>query len=108
VENNIGYAILIVAVMAVVTYAIRVLPFLCFRKPIKSRFVKSVLYYVPYTVLIAMIFPSVLSVTGSFVTSLVGTVVAIIASLGKKSLMVVVALLAVLAVLATDGVMQLL
>ena len=107
-DDKLLYALIIVAVMAVVTYAIRVLPFLFFRKQIKSRFLKSVLYYVPYTVLIAMIFPSVLSVTGNFITSLAGTVVAIIASLGKKSLMIVVALLAVLAVLTAEGILHLL
>ena len=35
-------------IIALTIYAIRVLPFLFIRKPIKSRFVKSFLYYVPY------------------------------------------------------------
>lgn len=106
-DNKILYALIVVGVMAVVTYLIRVLPFICFRKKIKSRFVRSVLHYVPYTVLTAMIFPSVLTITGSFLASFVGTAVAIIASLNKKSMMIVVAMLAVCSVLATDGLMQL-
>ena len=40
-----------IAVMAVVTYLIRALPFAFFRKKIKSQFIKSFLYYVPYAVL---------------------------------------------------------
>lgn len=105
-DDKMLYAIGMVAIMAVVTYFIRVAPFIFFRKQIKSRFIKSVLYYVPYSVLIAMIFPAVLTVTGNVITSVVGTVVAIIASLNKKSMMVVVALLAVVAILITEGILH--
>lgn len=48
-----------IAVMAGVTYAIRVLPLVLFRKEIKSTFVRSFLYYIPYAVLGAMTFPAV-------------------------------------------------
>lgn len=34
--------------MALTTYLIRVLPLTIFRKPIRSRFLRSFLYYVPY------------------------------------------------------------
>ena len=40
-----------VLVMALTTYLIRVLPLTVFRKPIKSRFIKSFLHYVPYACL---------------------------------------------------------
>ena len=103
--NKTLYALLLVLTMAVVTYLIRVAPFIFFRKKIKSRFIKSFLYYVPYTVLVAMTFPAVFSITGNYITSIVGTVVAVIASLNKKSMMVVVALLAVVAVLVTEGIL---
>lgn len=49
-----------ILVMAGVTYLIRMLPLALFRKKIKSRFFKSVLYYIPYAVLSAMTFPSIL------------------------------------------------
>jgi len=42
---------LYIAAMAVVTYLIRAVPFVFFRRQIKSRFVKSLLYYLPYAVL---------------------------------------------------------
>ena len=45
-----------IAVMAVVTYLIRMLPFTLFRKEIKSAFFRSFLAYVPYAVLGAMTF----------------------------------------------------
>ena len=36
-----------ILVMALVTYSIRVLPLTLIRKPIKSVFIRSFLYYVP-------------------------------------------------------------
>ena len=46
-----------IAAMAITTYLIRMLPLTIFRKPIKSRFLRSFLYYVPYACLTAMTFP---------------------------------------------------
>lgn len=43
-HNNFIY----IAVMALVSYAIRVLPLTLIRKPIKNQFIQSFLYYVPY------------------------------------------------------------
>ena len=40
-----------IAVMALVSYAIRILPLTLIRKPIKNRFIQSFLYYVPYVTL---------------------------------------------------------
>ena len=37
-----------IAAMALTTYLIRMLPLTIFRKPIRSRFLRSFLYYVPY------------------------------------------------------------
>ena len=91
---------LLVLTMAGITYLIRMLPLTFFKKKIKSRYIQSVLYYVPYTVLSAMTFPYILYSTGNFYTALIGTVVAIIAALTKRSL-IVVALLSCLAVLVS-------
>ena len=52
-------------VMVIVTYAIRVLPLTLIRKPIRSRFIQSFLYYVPYVTLAVMTFPAILNATGS-------------------------------------------
>lgn len=96
-------AILLVLVMALVTYLIRLIPFVFFRKKIKSKFIKSLLYYIPYAVLSAMTFPAIFYSTQSLETAVVGTTVALIGALCKRSL-VVVAILAILAVLATYGI----
>ena len=49
----------------VVTYGIRVLPLTLLRKPIKSRFIRSFLYYVPYVTLAVMTFPAGIYATGN-------------------------------------------
>lgn len=80
---------LYIAVMAGVTYLIRMIPFTLMRKKIKSRFLKSFLYYVPYSVLAAMTFPSIFYSTGDIYSATVGTVVALLLALFKKPLIVV-------------------
>ena len=78
-----------ILVMAGVTYLIRMLPFTLFRKEIKSKFFKSVLYYIPYAVLSAMTFPAIFSATGNTVTSLIGTAVALVLAYFRLPLIVV-------------------
>ena len=75
--------------MALTTYLIRVLPLTVFRKPIKSRFVKSFLHYVPYACLTAMTFPSILYDTRSMISGAVALIVAVILSFRGKSLLTV-------------------
>ncbi|MBR3760836.1 MAG: AzlD domain-containing protein [Ruminococcus sp.] len=65
-------------VMAGVTYLIRMIPFTFFRKKIKSKFFRSFLYYIPYAVLSAMTIPAIFYSTGSMITSVAGTVVAVV------------------------------
>ena len=65
-----------IIVMALVTYLIRMIPFVFFRKKIKSRFFRSFLYYIPYAVLSAMTIPAIFYSTGSIITAVVGTVAA--------------------------------
>ena len=67
-----------IAVMAVTTYLIRVIPFVAVRGKIKSRFINSVLFYIPYAVLSAMTFPAIFWATGDVLTSAVGTIVALV------------------------------
>ena len=45
-------------IMFAVTYLVRVLPLVVFRKKITNRFVRSFLAYIPYAVLAAMTFKS--------------------------------------------------
>lgn len=91
------YPLISVAIMALVTYIPRALPIAFFHKKIKSRFVKSFLYYVPYAVLSALTFPSIFYCTGNFYTALIGTVVSLVAGLFNMKLIYVV-LMAVLVV----------
>lgn len=78
-----------IAVMALVTYFIRMIPFTLFQKKIKSRFVKSLLYYVPYAVLSAMTIPAIFYSTGDMVTAIAGTVVAVILAYFNVPLIIV-------------------
>jgi branched-subunit amino acid transport protein len=92
---------LMVLTMAVVTYIIRMLPIVIFKKKIKSRFLNSLLYYVPYAVLSAMTFPFILYSSGHLISAIIGTAVALTASFTKRSL-VLVAILACLAVFVSE------
>ena len=65
-------------VMAGVTYLIRVIPFVAFRKKIQNRFIRSVLYYIPYAVLAAMTVPAIFSSTGHFYSALIGFAAALV------------------------------
>ena len=81
--------IIYIAVMAGVTYLIRMIPFTAFRKQIKSRFIKSILYYLPYAVLAAMTVPAIFYSTGNIKSAVVGTVVAIVVAFFEKPLLIV-------------------
>ena len=80
---------LYILVMAGVTYLIRMAPFVLFRRKIGSRFLKSLLFYMPYAVLSAMVIPSVFSSTGSVITAAAGLVAAIVLALLNRSLITV-------------------
>lgn len=89
-----------IAAMAVTTYLIRVLPLTVFRKPIRSRFVRSFLHYVPYACLSAMTFPAILYSGESVFSGLGALIVAgILAFRGKSLVTVSLASCAVLFVL---------
>ena len=92
------------AVMAGVTYLIRMLPLTVFRKEIKNRFVLSFLHYVPYAVLGAMTIPDVLYSTGHMGTALVGLAVAVVLAWRGKCLLTV-AIAACVAVAAAQLVL---
>lgn len=93
--------VIYIAVMALVTYLIRMIPFTLFRKKIKSRFFRSFLYYIPYAVLSAMTIPAIFYSTGNMVTAAVGTVVAVVLAYFNLPL-IAVALAASAAALLTD------
>ena len=87
--------------MALTTYLIRVLPLAVFRKPIKSRIVKSILHYVPYACLTAMTFPAILTSTATIISGAAALMVAVVLAYRGKSL-IVVAVSSSAAVLITE------
>ncbi len=94
-------------VMAGVTYLIRMLPLVLFKKEITSPFVKSFLYYVPYACLAAMTFPAILTATSAgIVSGIAALIVALIAAYREKSLLTV-AVCACAAVFIVERVMEL-
>ena len=95
--------ILYIVVMAGVTYLVRMIPFTLFRTQIKSRFVKSLLFYLPYAVLSAMTFPAIFYSTGSTLSAAVGTVVALVIAFFDKPL-ILVAIAASLSALIIDSI----
>ena len=96
-----------IAVMAAVSYAIRVLPLTLIRKPIKNQFIQSFLYYVPYVCLTAMTFPAILSSTASVISGAAALAVAILLAYRGKSL-IVVALSSSAAVLIVEFILKML
>ena len=78
-----------ILVMAVTTYLIRALPLVLLRKPIKSRFIRSFLHYVPVACLTAMTFPAILYTTGNVLSGVLGLAVAVALALWKRSLLTV-------------------
>ncbi|MBD5105075.1 MAG: AzlD domain-containing protein [Ruminococcaceae bacterium] len=90
-----------IGVMALVTYLVRVIPFTVFRKKIRSRFLKSFLYYIPYAILSAMTIPAIFYSTGNIITAAVGTVIAVVLAYLDLPL-IIVALAASAGALITD------
>ena len=78
--------IALMAVMAIVTYIIRALPITLFRKEIKSKWLKSFLYYIPYAVLGAMTFPAIFFSTGSVFSASLGLVGAMLMAFFDKEI----------------------
>ena len=78
-----------ILVMALVTYLIRMLPFTLIRGKVRSRFLRSLLYYIPYAVLAAMTFPSIFYATGNIMTAAAGTAAALILAWFRMPLIVV-------------------
>lgn len=95
------YVLMGIAVMAITTYVIRVLPLTLFTKKITNRTIRSFLAYVPCVVLAAMTFPAIFTCTSSVVSGTIGCLVACIFGFYKRSL-VEVAAVAVLVVFLVE------
>lgn len=78
-----------ILIMAVVTYLIRAIPLVIWRKEITSPFIRSFLFYVPYACLAAMTFPAILSAAESVAGGVTGFLVALYLAYKEKSLLMV-------------------
>lgn len=76
-----------IAVMALLTYIIRALPLSLVQGQLKSRWLKSFLYYIPYGVLGAMTFPAIFYCTGHPLAAVLGTASAILLSYFHRGLL---------------------
>ncbi|MBR0365620.1 MAG: AzlD domain-containing protein [Clostridia bacterium] len=88
-DNKLFFSYLII--MAGVTYLVRTVPLLVFRKKIENRFVKSFLFYMPYAVLGSMTFPAIIYSTGDIVSGIVGMLTGAGLAFKNKSLLTVAA-----------------
>lgn len=75
-----------ILVSAAVTFLVRVLPLTLIRKPIKNRFIRSFLYYVPYVTLSVMTFPAIIHATQYPLAGALALVVGIILAWKKQGL----------------------
>ncbi len=78
-----------VAIMFAVTYSTRTLGLLLIRKPIRNRFIRSFLYYLPYSVLAVMVFPSMLFASVSLWAGIAGSLVALVLAFFRRGLLIV-------------------
>lgn len=101
---NLREILLYIFVMASITYLVRTVPFILFRKPIQNVFWQSFLSYIPYTVLAAMTVPAIFFATDSRISGAAGFACAVAVSLCGKGL-IAVACAASLAVLIADGLL---
>lgn len=74
-------------VMFTVTYATKAVTLLFFRKDIKNKYVRSFLYYLPYSVLAVMVFPSIVFSTTTIWSGIAGTAVALVLAYFRKGLL---------------------
>ena len=88
-----------IAVMFLVSYAIRALPLTLIRKPIQNRFLRSFLYYVPYVTLAVMTVPAIIDATNSPIAGGAALVVGIILAAFGKSMFTVAVVCPVVVIL---------
>ncbi len=92
-----------ILVMALTLYAIRALPMTLIRRPIKSKFIRSFLYYVPYVTLAVMTVPAIINDPQSPVAGALALAVGVIAAWLGAGLMPV-AVLCCLTVLISEWI----
>lgn len=82
---------LCILVTALVTYAVRVLPLTLIQKPIRNRFLRSFLFYVPYVTLAVMTFPAIVEATAVKAAGIAALLIGIVMAWKGKNLIQVAA-----------------
>ncbi|MBQ5761738.1 MAG: AzlD domain-containing protein [Clostridia bacterium] len=83
------YFLTCLAIMAGVTYLVRMLPMVLIRRKITNKFLKSFFYYIPYAVLSAMTIPAMLYAVPSKIAAAAGLVAGFILAFFERSLLIV-------------------
>ncbi len=96
-QDNVYVYILI---MAAVSYAIRALPVTLIRGRIRSPFLQSFLYYVPYVTLSVMTFPAIIQATQTPLSGALALAAGILAAWAGASLFQVASLCCVIVLLS--------
>lgn len=96
-----GNAIIYILVTIVTVNLIRVLPMTLLTKKITNRFVRSLLYYVPYVTLAVMTFPAIIQTTDSPLPGIIALAVGIIAAWFGLGLFPVAAICCIIVFLCT-------
>ena len=84
------YNVIVVIIMALVSYIPRVVPLVFIKKEITNKFLRSFLYYIPYAVLSCLTFPAIFFFSSNIYLSIIGTSVALLLSLLNQKMYVVV------------------
>jgi branched-subunit amino acid transport protein len=91
---------LYILVMFAVTYLVRVLPITLIRRKIRSPFLQSFLYYVPYVTLAVMTFPAIIESTQTPVSGILALAAGILAAWFQASLFQVASLCCIVVLVA--------
>jgi branched-subunit amino acid transport protein len=99
-----GNVYIYIAVMSLVSFAVRVLPLTLIRGQIKSPFIRSFLHYVPYVTLAVMTFPAIVEATQVPVAGALALLVGVVLAWRGAGLFPV-AVCCCLTVLAAEGIL---
>ena len=89
---SLSYLLISAALMFVATLVPRFVPFVFIKRKVKSPFLKSFLFYLPYAVLATLTFPYVFYSTGSLPAAAIATGVALTLSYFELNMASVAAL----------------
>ena len=65
------YNVIVVIIMALVSYIPRVVPLVFIKKEITNKFLRSFLYYIPYAVLSCLTFPAIFFFSSNIYLSII-------------------------------------